>query len=70
VLLFEVGPGCLMMGLEGWGGSIFRAPLPMIVGRVCGHNELTSPVVPVRDTFLPEQNSLNVLSALSTVHAA
>ena len=27
----------------------------MIVGRVCGHYELTSPVVPVRDTFLPEQ---------------
>ena len=27
----------------------------MMVGRVCSHYELTSPVVPVRDTFLPEQ---------------
>jgi hypothetical protein len=27
---------------------IFRAALPMMVGRVCGHYELTSPVVPVR----------------------
>ena len=27
----------------------------MMVGRVCGRYELTSPVVPVRDTFLPEQ---------------
>ncbi len=42
----------------------------MMVGRVCRHYELTSPIVPVRDTFLPEQNSLNFLSALSTVHAA
>jgi hypothetical protein len=44
-------PGRLMMGLEGRGGSIFGASLPMMVGRVCGHYELTSPVVPVRTPF-------------------
>ncbi len=59
-----------MMGLEGWGGSIFGAPLPIMIGRVCGRYELTSPVVPIRDIFLPEQNSLHLLSALPTVHAA
>jgi len=51
VLLSEVGRGRLMMGLEGWGGSIFGAPLQMMIGRVCGHSELTSPVVPVRTLF-------------------
>jgi len=51
VLLSEVGRGRLMMGLEGWGGSIFGAPLLMMIGRVCGHSELTSPVVPVRTLF-------------------
>jgi hypothetical protein len=35
-------------GLRRMGGSIFGASLPMMVGRVCGHYELTSPVVPVR----------------------
>ncbi len=42
----------------------------MMVGRSCCHYELTSPIVPVRDTFLPEQNSLNLGSALLAVHAA
>ena len=33
----------------------------MMVGRVCSHYELTSPVVPVRDTFLPEQKLVEPL---------
>jgi hypothetical protein len=63
-------PGRLMMGLEGWGGSIFAASLPMMVGRVCGRYELTSPIVPVRTASCRSRNSLNLLSALPAVHAA
>ncbi len=53
VLLFEVGAGSgrPMMGLEEWGGPIFRASLPTLVGRFCGHYELTPPIVPVRTSF-------------------
>jgi hypothetical protein len=47
VLSSRSAPGRLMMGLDRWGGSIFGASLPMMVDRVCGRYELTSPVVPV-----------------------
>src|SRR6266550_2254088 len=40
-------------GMRRMGGSICRAPLPLISGRVGGHYELTPPVVPVR-TFSAE----------------
>jgi hypothetical protein len=53
LLLSEVGTGFgrLMMGLEEWGGSIFRASLPTLIGRFCCQYELTSPIVPVRTSF-------------------
>ena len=72
MLLSEVGRGRLMMGLEGWDGSIFGAPLQMMIGRVCGPLTFRTHLTrrPREDTFLPEQNWLNFLSALSTVHAA
>jgi hypothetical protein len=39
----------------------------VMVGRACGHYELTSPVVPV---WTPSCRRLNFVSALSAVHAA
>jgi hypothetical protein len=51
-----------MMGREGWGGSIFEAPLPLISGSIGGRYELTPPVVPPEDIFLPEQNALSPYS--------
>src|SRR5438477_6286412 len=44
-------PSRLMMGSEGWGGTISRASLPLISGRIGGHYELPPPVVPVRTFF-------------------
>jgi hypothetical protein len=44
-------PRRLMMGSEGWGGTIFGAPLPRVSSRIGRPYELTSPVVPVRTFF-------------------
>jgi hypothetical protein len=63
--------GRLMMGLEGWGGSIFRAPLLLVAFGLQGLRTLRTHLIhrPREDIFLPEQNSLNFLSA-PLVHAA
>src|SRR3954470_19276501 len=38
-------------GMRRMGGSICRAPLPLVSGRIGGRYELTPPVVPVRTFF-------------------
>ena len=55
VLLFEVGTWPPHDGFRRMGRFNLWSALADMVGRICGRYELTSPVVPVRDTVLPEQ---------------
>jgi hypothetical protein len=58
-----------MMRLEEWGGSIFGTPLPVMVGGVCGPLRTHLTRRSREDIFLPEQTSLNFLSAPSACYA-
>src|SRR6266850_6163347 len=53
-------------GMRRMGGSICRAPLPLISGRVGGHYELTPPVVPVR-TFFRRSRTRYLIAVFSGV---
>src|ERR1700742_3143187 len=66
VLLFEVGISPPHDGFRRIGGSIFRASLPTMVGRVCSHYELILSVVSVRTSQDPKVHNAKPSSNAST----